>query len=489
MSNLAQRAAELHERILQPLAERLAFENNRGLAASPGTPVVLFLGNHSSGKSSFINYLLGQQVQATGLAPTDDGFTVLTWGLQSATSDGLTVTTHPHLGFDDLAHLGPAFTSKLRLKTVPHDLLNTVTLVDSPGMIDAIGAANTRGYDFPAAVRVFAERADLILFFFDPDKPGTTAESIFVLTQTLAGLGYKLILVLNKVDRFASFRDFARTYGTLCWNLAKAITTKDIPHIGTCYLPSGTVAPDPHAGSIPLDDFDASRDEILSEIQRTPGRRIDNLITELLQRSSELLLHTRICREVGREYRRLRLQWFGALILTTALAAVAAWFAWPNATLSTRGWVVGIGVAAIGAAWWLGRWQARNFTRRRLHQTLLDEAFAQACETELALRDRADLRALWAGIRDRTARAIALMGPGRLALAFDLGRQIARLEKLVTREIPALRRDPGSRQPELVLGSNHAPATAPAAPAAPSTTPDPAGQPAPASTPESVSRT
>lgn len=451
MINPEQTAADIHDRVLGPLAKRLAFD----LAAWPRhgatTPVVLFLGNHSSGKSSFVNFLLGQPIQATGLAPTDDGFTVLTWGNQKATADGPTATSHPRLDLGDFAHLGPAFTSKLRLKTFPHDLLRSVTLVDSPGMIDAMGAVNTRGYEFPAAVRTFAERADLILFFFDPDKPGTTAESVSVLTETLAGLSHKLLLILNKVDQFDSFPDLARTYGTLCWNLAKAIPTKDIPHIAMCYLPPEDGAARRPAGVLPLAEFDTARLQILEEIKRTPARRADNLVSGLLQRGREVLLHARVCRELGRNYMRMRLQWLSALAVTTLLASVAAWFAWPSPQWSTRLLVILIGLAAIAGAWWLGQWQARRFTRRSLNPAVLDEAFASACEDELTLRDRADLRALWESIRPRTARAVQLLGPGHLALSFGLGLQISRLHKAVTQEIPALRKDVGSRQPELPL--------------------------------------
>lgn len=35
-------------------------------------PFVFVLGNHSSGKSSFINYVLGRNIQTAGVAPTDD---------------------------------------------------------------------------------------------------------------------------------------------------------------------------------------------------------------------------------------------------------------------------------------------------------------------------------------------------------------------------------------------------------------------------------
>ena len=459
--SIEQSAADLHARLLRPLAEKLAFDLPTWALRNSATPTVLFLGNHSSGKSSFINFLLGQPVQATGLAPTDDGFTILTWGRQRTTADGPTVISHPELELGDLAALGPSFSAKLVLKTLPLDLLGSVTFVDSPGMIDAVGAVNTRGYDFPAAVRAFAERADLILFFFDPDKPGTTAESVSILTQTLAGLDHKLRLVLNKVDQFDSFRDLARTYGTLCWNLAKAIPTKDIPHIATCYLPAPAgnaeaatpERPARRASGIPMDDFDASRTEILDEVKRTPGRRADNLVTELLRRARELLLHARVCREIAREYRRLRIQWIGALALTALLAGVAGWLGWKATELSwsKRAAVIATGVAAVATVTVLGQWQARRFARRSDGNAMLDEAFAAACEGELTLRDRADLRARWQEVRGRTARAVRLLGPGRLALDFGLSRSIARLEKAAAKEIPGLRGGVGGGRPELQL--------------------------------------
>lgn len=460
MSAPEQTAADLHERVLAPLAKRLAFDIAHWPKHSAATPVVLFLGNHSSGKSSFINFLLDRPVQATGLAPTDDGFTVLTWGTQPATADGPTATTHPQLDLGDFAHLGPALTSKLRVKTLPHDLLRAVTLVDSPGMIDAMGAVNTRGYEFPAAVKIFAERADLILFFFDPDKPGTTAESVSVLTETLAGMSHKLLLILNKVDQFRSFPDLARTYGTLCWNLAKAIRTKDIPHIALSYLPAGDGPRRQTQGGLPLEEFDQARIQILEEIRRTPARRADNLVTELLQRAQEIHLHARVCRELGSAFRRLRLQWLAALAGTTLLAGIASWLAWQASTeWTTRLGVPLIGIGAIAGAWFLGRWQARRFTLRSPDPALLDEAFASAFEGEMSLRDRADLRALWDTIRPRTARAIQWLGPGRLSVAFGLGLQISRLQKLIAQDIPALRRDLAGRQPELPLNPSSRPET------------------------------
>lgn len=105
--------------------------------------------------------------------------------------------------------------------------VNDIMFVDSPGMIDspdasAGGVKNyDRGYDFPRVVKWFAERADVILLFFDNEKPGTTGETMSILTNSLAGMDNKLLIILNKVDQFDKIHDFARVYGSLCWNLSK----------------------------------------------------------------------------------------------------------------------------------------------------------------------------------------------------------------------------------------------------------------------------
>ncbi len=37
--------------------------------------------------------------------------------------------------------------------------------------VGTMSSPRDRGYNFPGVVRWFAERADVILLFFDPDKP------------------------------------------------------------------------------------------------------------------------------------------------------------------------------------------------------------------------------------------------------------------------------------------------------------------------------
>ena len=59
------------------LAKAYHYAFSRTTVTKNGVPCMIFLGNHSSGKSSLINWLVGgDAVQDVGLAPTDDGFTM-----------------------------------------------------------------------------------------------------------------------------------------------------------------------------------------------------------------------------------------------------------------------------------------------------------------------------------------------------------------------------------------------------------------------------
>ncbi|KAJ8612375.1 hypothetical protein CTAYLR_007940 [Chrysophaeum taylorii] len=282
-------------------------------------PFVLLLGNHSSGKSSFANLALGRQIQTAGVAPTDDSFTIIAPGPADYDRDGPAVVSDPDLGFEGLRGFGPNLVQHTQLKI--RSGLNTTSfmVVDSPGMIDSPGAATwDRGYDFQGAVRWLAERADVILLFFDPDKPGTTGETLSVLTHALAGTDHKLHIILNKADRFERIHDFARAYGALCWNLSKVIPRKDLPRIYTMCVPQ----PQRGKGIGGMEDLDRSREEVLAQVFDAPSRRLDNAITRLRDSAVTLLMHAKVSGAARR-----RAIWRRAAVFATSgagLLAVAA---------------------------------------------------------------------------------------------------------------------------------------------------------------------
>lgn len=163
----------LHEDVIAPLNERILGPlERRPFTEGVPLPVVLLLGNHSSGKSSFINYVLGREVQTTGVAPTDDGFTVIKPGKEDADRDGASFIGDPGLGFSPLRAFGPAFMSHFNLKVRTGLATDGLILVDSPGMIDSPAALHAkqgaadrsiaeRGYDFLRVTRWLAEHADV----------------------------------------------------------------------------------------------------------------------------------------------------------------------------------------------------------------------------------------------------------------------------------------------------------------------------------------
>ena len=437
MTAIQDQACTLYKQ-LEPIAKRFLFENPPLPGEVNGMPIVLFLGNHSAGKSSFINHLLEQSTQRTGIAPVDDGFTIIVPGEKPMSKDGAAVVTNPDLGWEELKNFGDNLVNRLRLRTHQTESLGNIALIDSPGMIDAANSSTDRGYDFPRVVRWFAQRADVILFLFDPDKPGTTGETIHVLKEALDGLDHKVLLVFNKVDRFESMRDFARAYGALCWNLARAVSPrKDLPHIYNTYLPV-----DEHqnmqAHPLPLDDFDKAREEVLAEVYRAPKRRMDNVVSHLYRYTRRLRMHALVISQqhVDRTRRTRNYVLMGAgLVLLAGLAVYGALQLMTESVFGGVFAIVGVLAAGLGALYTLYVWKQKTLGP--------NELFEEAFERPLKLKEQeADLRALWGSVKDQVNLAFGVAG--RFG---GLGRgELKRIDKVIDVEVPKMRSEAEAQQ-------------------------------------------
>ena len=369
----------LRKAVVQPVNDRYLGPLDRSTVQNTAYPLVLLLGNHSSGKSSFVNWLLKRDVQVSGVAPTDDGFTVIGPGLEDVDRAGPALLGDPDLGFSGLRLFGPMLEHRTQLKLRTNIAATDFMLVDTPGMIDSPGGGDgeDRGYDFEGVCRWYAERADVILLFFDPDKPGTTGETLQVLTNSLAGLDYKLHIILNKADQFSRMHDFARAYGSLCWNLSKVIPRKDLPQIHTMCLPV-THAHAPRTPSVDghesaptflginmgnlgfpaltmagngsgadssqgrflaqgLLDLEAARAQVEKEVFNAPKRRVDNEISRLADSVQSLLMHARIVDDVSSRYQEAvfqhRMRLTGCVVGFSALAFLAGGLMLPSSNV------------------------------------------------------------------------------------------------------------------------------------------------------------
>ena len=399
-SEFERTAAEAYKRFAQT-AGQYHFTFRRSAVTCGVKPCMVFLGNHSSGKSSIINWILGENVQDTGLAPTDDGFTFIVYGEVSDDFHGQAALDRLPPEFSGLKAFGNMFVHGLRVKFRPIEFLKSVTFVDSPGMIDSAEKSAGRDYDFEGVVRTLAELCDMVFYLFDPDKPGTTGETVNIFARCLSGVKFKLRILLNKCDGFSSMYDFARTYGTLCWNLAGVLETKDMPKIWTVY--SGQTRENV-SGSLDFTDFNRHRDEFVSVFRDAPARRRDNLVSQTNSDFCGLAIRMRILNFVWRRCFAVRaVAWLSAVFL----AAAFAWFARAGAgqwTFSSVAMSVFAVFVTFGAGF-LAAHMAAYFVRSSLAKHI-DDVFRSEYRGEIEVGAHDDLVRTWNDIREETAKIV-----------------------------------------------------------------------------------
>lgn len=242
-------------------------------------PLVLVIGNYSSGKSTLINELIGKDVQRVGQAPTDDCFTILSRTEKNsgeAEIPGSSVVSDERLPFGGLRCFGEKFFSHLRLKHVDSPFLENLALIDTPGMLDSV-TERDRGYDYLSVIGELARLSDVIILMFDPHKAGTIKETYQAIRSTLPGSTGedRVLYVLNRIDECANATDLLRSYGTLCWNLSQMTGRKDIPRIYMTFSDMGQQV------TKIFDMWRPERDELKRSVENAPQLRLNHIFHEV----------------------------------------------------------------------------------------------------------------------------------------------------------------------------------------------------------------
>src|SRR5918997_3448166 len=133
--------------------------------------LLVIVGEFNSGKSAFINALLGdEELSREGVTPTTDRITVLKYGEQPAERERREGVLE---------------------KEYPNDFLREVAIVDTPG-------TNAIIRHHEELSRGFVPRSDLVLFVTSAERPLTESEREYL--ELIRDWGKKIVLIINKAD-------------------------------------------------------------------------------------------------------------------------------------------------------------------------------------------------------------------------------------------------------------------------------------------------
>lgn len=158
--------------------------------------LLVVVGEFNSGKSAFINALLGGTYLKEGVTPTTSKIT--------------------------LVQYGDAFQEKLLTKNttvtyVPVEWLKDINIVDTPGTNAII-----RSHE--ELTSQFIPRSDIVLFITSVDRPFTESEKQFL--SKIQDWGKKVVLVINKIDILDNKDDLFKVIKYVSENTTKLLGIK-----------------------------------------------------------------------------------------------------------------------------------------------------------------------------------------------------------------------------------------------------------------------
>jgi len=142
--------------------------------------LLVIVGEFNSGKSSFINALIGEKLLKEGVTPTTTQINIIRYDEQKKET---------------------VLDAHTLLINAPVEILKEISIVDTPGTNAIIREHET-------ITNKFIPRSDLVLFVTSSDRPLSESERTFL--QSIRDWGKKLVIVLNKIDLFQNDEELSQ---------------------------------------------------------------------------------------------------------------------------------------------------------------------------------------------------------------------------------------------------------------------------------------
>ena len=302
-------------------------------------PMISVLGTYSSGKSTFINHYIGEDLQATGNQAVDDRFTVICYaqGDEDRVLPGLALDADPRFPFYRLSRSieelaageGRRIDAYLQLKTCGGAKVRGKIIIDSPGFdADAQRTSILRITDH------IIDLSDLVLVFFDARHPeaGTMRDTLeHLVAQTIGRAdSSKFLYVLNQID--ATAREDNPEDVIASWHRALAQKGLTAGRFYRIYNPNAAVAIEDDALR---ERFEAKRDVDLKEVHERMEQvgvdRAYRVVGSLEQTARDVQdLFVPRLQALLAEWRRRVLR-LDAVVFGLVAAAVGGWTLWTGA--------------------------------------------------------------------------------------------------------------------------------------------------------------
>ena len=259
-------------------------------------------------------------------------------------------------------------------------------------------------------------------------------------------------IVLNKVDQFGKIHDFARAYGSLCWNLSKVIHRKDLPRIYTMFVPVGGPNGEKPLSALGdgLRDLESARDEIVGEVMKAPERRIDNVITKLHDSASLLAMHLTVGEAIRKSYSEALWRTRGMNALVAVLGGgLTAGVLSSGASLELMLGVGGCSGLGLAGSVWYGNSLLEMKERALMSSHGMTEFFRRAYLRQIVEGDEF-VQAMWGRVEPQLRVALETIGIASMP-SLGSGDRTA-LDTILERDVPNMRRLTSPTQDTTFMG-------------------------------------